>query len=582
MKNYVIVFFLLFLVPFAVSAYSIDQNKVVMVPGGDVNSASYQTLVASQQGFVGEMSSAGYTTQVGWIYTLRSSNLITIAVYSPVQDGNINSNPTVSFDVNRTPADDVNGGAIGVDLNGTPSVVFDYLVHCTDFSGSFYCSYSETGLSQDADNNIAIKAAAKGLDQNFVSVERLVHYDATAPTIASVSASASGNDVAVSWGGSDSFTGIEDYYVREGDSAWINAGLGTSYTFSEHAASTYTYYVKARDFADNNSLVSNVTYTSSAGSSADDTPAGGGLGGLPGGSSTVPEVEGIFDFNIVRLDDPVEVSEDFDFTYVVKNSSFVGDNAYIEYWLEKAGEVVVSGSETIYLDVGEGKEFSGSLLLEKMDGSFTFFITLTRPVQDRIEKSRPITIMFGAPTVVDLDISSFEPGFETEPVSFSIGVSSNKDKPVVVLVEEKIFQEGEIVWEKKQDVVITVFQRFLEEVYGLPVGEYLLEVSTTFEGETKTVMKEFERKPMGEVLPVVPFLPKAENLFFSLFDFVPWLLLLLGLLWVFLSYNLLWKKGFEFRERTRVLKLAFLALFLLTIVIVFLFCFFLKKVFFMG
>ena len=446
---------------------------------------------------------------------------IEINVQSPAQDANINASPPVEFDVNKNASVDVNQRSIAIDLNGTPSSDFNSMAHCTGFGGEFHCAYTETGLAVDADNNVVFRSAD---DSNnwALAVERIVHYDATAPIITSASASGSGSDVIFSWSGRDSFTGIQYYYIKADSGSWVNAGLGTSYTFSGHASSDHIYYVKAKDFADNNSLISSATYIAPTPPGPAPGPGGGGGGG--GIPPVVPPAERKFDIKVVRFDDPVEVGGKFDFTYLVSNKTIAGGSAYIEYWLGTEGEKIVSGSETVYLSAGEEKEISSSLfLLKNMEGNYEFFLKLSMEGQDSVVRTRPVTVVLGAPTVIDLNVSGLnvsglKPGDETGPVYFSIEVGSNRDEILPVLIEERVYRDGKLVWSKKQTVPIKVFKRFFEEIYGLEPGSYKLEVVASYEENKKQVLEFFEKK--AEPVP-----SEAADLDSMLIGVLPWLLI---------------------------------------------------------
>ncbi len=523
--------FLLLLLPMVFSPYIFDQNKVGIVGGAKVTSYSYEMQIATGQGLVGESSSDDYNVQVGWIYTLLAGKPLIITVYVPVVDANINSNPTISFDVNKNTLSDVNNETIFVDLNGAVSTDFDYLIDCIEFSGSFYCSYVETELVQNADANVSFRATNDANEQAN-QVDRIVHFDIIAPVIDSLSVSASGNDIIVTFEASDSFTGVEAFYVKEDGENWIRTNRGSrqgqgkiwrkNYQFSGKASASHTYQVKAKDFADNNSLISEVSYSPP-------TPPTPPSPVQPGaGSGLTPLEEGEFEIIIVRIDYPVEVGEKFDFTYILINNTSSAGNAYVEYWLEKDGKKIVSGSETIYLQAGEQKEINENLLLTgEMDGDYQFKLMMTREGQDPITLERPSRIMLGAPTVIELGFVSLEASYETEPLAFSITVSSNSDEILPVLIEEKIYKEGKIVWVKEQTVPIEVFQRFFEEIYGLEAGEYVLEITATYGDIEERVEKTFEIKPGSEPIPGVPFLPELISISSLFFDSLLWIILIL-------------------------------------------------------
>lgn len=463
-----------------------------------------------------------------------------INVQSPVQDENINSNLAVSFDVNKDSTSDVNRDSITVDLNGSPSADFNSALHCTEFTGEYHCAYTETGLPQDADSNVSFNAADE-LGIAAVQVERIVHYDATAPVITGASAAASGSDVVFSWSGSDGYTGIRHYYIRADSGDWINAGLSASYAFLGHESSSHTYYVKAQDYADNNSLISSASYSPAIPPTPTppyEVPSSGG------GRPPIEPGESVFDIRIERVDDPVEVGEKFDFTYVLSNGGPAAGNAYIEYWLELSGERAVSGSETVYLNGGEKREISSSLiLLRDMKGKYEFHLRLSRAGQDSVERTRTSSIMFGAPAVIDLNVSNLEPGDETQPIYFEILVGSNRDETLAVLIEEKIFRNGELVWSKKQTVPVNVFRHYSEEIYGIALGAYTLEVTASYEGKKMVFTEYFEKKAK-------PLEIEASGIWALLLAALPWILLVLlavGLLFAAKRHAL----GKKLRKRRR-------------------------------
>ncbi len=302
------------------------------------------------------------------------------------------------------------------------------------------------------------------------------------------------------------------------------------------------------------------TCPSDCGSCEEDVSAGAPV-------TFVGPAKGVFVISIVRVDKPVEVGEKFDFTYIVKNETRSGNSAYIEHWLEKDGEKVVSGSETIYLLAGEEREVSESLLLlDEMAGKYQFFIVLTRAGQDQATDYTETRIMLGAPTTIELDITSLEPGKETEPLEFSIYIGSNKDETLPIVIEERLYMGEVLIWEKNQTVAVTAFERLFEEVYGLEAGKYRLKVTATYGTQTTTVVKEFERKPKIEF--ALPLPPKAKQLLLPLVDLFPWLILLLLLLALLLLRKLLNEKLFDDRKKRNRLKVVLATIAITAVVII--------------
>ena len=61
-----------------------------------------------------------------------------------------------------------------------------------------------------------------------------------------------------------------------------------------------------------------------------------------------------FDVKIVDFESPMELGEFFEFTYLVRGMSGINDDVKINFWIEKQGEIVSSGSDTVF--IGDFKE----------------------------------------------------------------------------------------------------------------------------------------------------------------------------------------------------------------------------------
>ena len=65
-------------------------------------------------------------------------------------------------------ATDINQSSIAVDINGSPSGVFNYATHCTSSDGNYVCSYTETAFNTNVDYNLTVYGCdlAGNCDQN--------------------------------------------------------------------------------------------------------------------------------------------------------------------------------------------------------------------------------------------------------------------------------------------------------------------------------------------------------------------------------------------------------------------------------
>jgi len=240
----------------------------------------------------------------------------------------------------------------------------------------------------------------------------------------------------------------------------------------------------------------------------------------PGGGGE-PSIIGEIKAWIVRIDELIEVGERFDFTYKLENSTVKGESVYLEYWLEKDGKRIVSGSETTFLSSGEKREVSESLLLlGEMTGDYEFYLSLTITGKEPVVLHKPAKMMLSTPTEIELEITSLTVGKGNEPVKVSSYIGSNKDGELAILVKEEIYKGQSLVWEREQTLGITAFKRLSEEIYGLGPGNYRLEMTASYGEQVKKAEKEFE------------IIDEAEPLF------EPWMTLIM-LIYPFLLWSII-------------------------------------------
>ncbi len=146
-------------------------------------------------------------------------------------------------------------------------------------------------------------------------------------------------------------------------------------------------------------LVFNVTQFTSY--SAEETPADAptpgpsGGGGVSGGSTGIvlectednecTETDEVcwnnkcvqlFDIKIIEFESPVELGEFFDFTYFIKGMAEINDDVKINFWIERNGEIISSGSDTIYIGSFEEKTEQTKIFLPSSvkSGVYTFYV----------------------------------------------------------------------------------------------------------------------------------------------------------------------------------------------------------------
>lgn len=86
----------------------------------------------------------------------------------------------------------------------------------------------------------------------------------------------------------------------------------------------------------------------------------------------------LFDIEILEFESPVKLGEFFEFTYFMKSVAEIDGDVVVDFWLEKDGEVVTSGFDTIYIGSFEGKTKTKNLFLPSdiSSGTYEFFIQL--------------------------------------------------------------------------------------------------------------------------------------------------------------------------------------------------------------
>jgi hypothetical protein len=83
-----------------------------------------------------------------------------------------------------------------------------------------------------------------------------------------------------------------------------------------------------------------------------------------------------FDVEIIEFESPIKVGEFFDFTYFLKGMADINADVEIEFWVEKEGDVITSGQDTIYFGSFEEKTKTKELFLPEdvSSGTYKFYV----------------------------------------------------------------------------------------------------------------------------------------------------------------------------------------------------------------
>ncbi|GEM_PF-4406527 len=217
----------------------------------------------------------------------------------------IDGNLTIDF--NATDADSNN---LRVDLNYSPSATpytgtaivtrLDlnslpasgaYNCADTNFEDSTQCSI-DWNISNIADGNYFIHiTVTDGISTDQNTSDNNFGIDNSGPSVSitnTTPATSTSTHFTLQYSGSDSQSGIQTYWLRDGTGDWINNGTVTSYTFSISAGaplpSYHTYSVIATNSSDVNSGTASITVTYQS--------ASGGGGGQPLGPGKTPMTPG--------------------------------------------------------------------------------------------------------------------------------------------------------------------------------------------------------------------------------------------------------------------------------------------------
>ena len=84
----------------------------------------------------------------------------------------------------------------------------------------------------------------------------------------------------------------------------------------------------------------------------------------------------LFDVKIIDFKSPVKLGEFFDFTYFILGLAEINNDVEVQFWIEKGGEIISSGLDTIYLGSFEEKTQTTKIFLPNNieSGIYTFVV----------------------------------------------------------------------------------------------------------------------------------------------------------------------------------------------------------------
>ena len=216
--------------------------------------------------------------------------------------------------------------------------------------------------------------------------------------------------------------------------------------------------------------------------------SGGGGGGS--GLSVIPLQ---FDIKILDIELPLVLGQDFDFTYFIKGVGAFNHDVVLNFWIEKDGENVTSGSDVVFMGENEEKTESAKIFLPSSleSGIYTFNAKVSYN-EVMAEAHRTIELVVGQDVVEVNEL--FDVGFSLEKNS----IKSTKELVSVVNLENLgedlasfqikssvLNEKGEIVYEEIQDYFVQD-QEQIKKTFpdlNLKKGKYTFVLETVYNEE---------------------------------------------------------------------------------------------------
>lgn len=275
------------------------------------------------------------------------------------------------------------------------------------------------------------------------------------------------------------------------DSSHLGSAGGVLTGDEVTSRSTLTYQQPGNKDASSTSYLSNLGWFKQPSEAEVAAPAGGGEEeeGVPsGGGGGGARI--LFDVDILEFDSPAKLGDFLDFTYLVKGVGSINDDVTIDFWIEKDGEIITSGSTMVYLGVNEETIKTASLFLpEDIDsGEYKFVVQVSfQGVKGEAHRSISLEVKDGdvfIQKLFDISFSLDDTVIQSSDELIAVATFENfGDVPTTVDMTFVILDEfgNEVYREKGEILVITeevLRKKFLR--LDLPEGKYTFVFSTLY------------------------------------------------------------------------------------------------------
>lgn len=205
----------------------------------------------------------------------------------------------------------------------------------------------------------------------------------------------------------------------------------------------------------------------------------------------------IFDLKILTVDSPVQPGDFFDFSYLVKGIGDISGDVTLDFWLEKGGNKVVSGTDVIFIGKNDQRIEATNLFLPTTlpEGKYTFKIQLTYD-RYQIVSSRTVEVKVPAEFLLSAEIPDL---LEVAPYlswTYPLVISINRDEAVKTTINQKVLMKTKTgtytqVQRKQTTVIVSRLAQITQSVKGLKPGQYRLEVTVTARKKTVKIVRDF-------------------------------------------------------------------------------------------
>ncbi len=224
-------------------------------------------------------------------------------------------------------------------------------------------------------------------------------------------------------------------------------------------------------------------------------PSGGGGGTTTSGPQ--------FDIKILEIESPINLGESFNFMYFVKGVGEINNDVTIDFWIEKNGEIITSGSDVIFMESNEEKTESTNLFLPSgIDSGIYQFIIKVSYGNIKAESHRTIELtikdgkalidsLFGIRFLLEDTILTNADELSVIAIFENFGLETTSVDLIFIILDE---EENEIYREQEEITVETenVLRKTFEKL-NLDAGKYTLILQTLYGAGVKDEFRqEFE------------------------------------------------------------------------------------------